>query len=68
MYTSPNFVNDVLNAAIASLVGLNFYPLASTPDPSSSAWNLKFSNNMIYPPVAAKQAFSTSSPTHSGKN
>lgn len=23
---------------------------------------------MIYPPVAAKQTFSTSSPTHSGKN
>ena len=68
MYTSPNFVNDALKAAIASFVGLNFYPSAPTPDPSSSAWNLKFSNKMIYPPVAAKQAFSISSPTHSGKN
>lgn len=44
------------------------FPSASTPFPSSSTWNLRFSSNNTVPGAGLAQAASTSGPTQSDKN
>ena len=45
-----------------------FLPSASTPLPSSSTWNLRFSRRITLPVAGLAQAASTSLPTQSDRN
>lgn len=64
---SPSSVNYLRKSFTLFLSALNLFPYASTPFPSSSTWNLKFSSKNTFPLPLSKTVSLTSVPTQSFK-
>mmetsp|Transcript_15516 Transcript_15516/g.29289 ORF Transcript_15516/g.29289 Transcript_15516/m.29289 type:complete len:227 (-) Transcript_15516:138-818(-) len=67
-YTSASFLMEARNAATFSLSALILLPSGSTPLPSSSTWNRRFSKRMTVPGAGSAQVASTSAPQQSLQN